>query len=297
MNPREQGFLLLTGYLGDPERKPLTVAQFRELTKRVHTMERPAQEREITEEDLVAIGCSRAFARRVLHLLSQTEQLQWYVSKGKRQNCMPITRVTEGYPETVRRRLGLEAPGVLWAKGDLALMETRKIALVGSRDLREENHAFAQEVGRQAALQGYTLVSGDARGADRTAQESCLSHGGNVISVVADALEKHPLRDRVLYLSEDGFDLNFSAQRALQRNRVIHCFGESTFVAQCRLKKGGTWDGTEKNLHNCWSPVFCFRDGSPASQELEQLGAGLIENRDLQNLSALQPSMINFIDR
>ena len=41
MNPRERGFLLLTGYLGDPERKPLTVAQFRELAKRMQTMEKP----------------------------------------------------------------------------------------------------------------------------------------------------------------------------------------------------------------------------------------------------------------
>ena len=297
MKAREQGFLLLTGFLGDPERKPLTVAQFRELTKRVQAMEKPTQERELTQEDLVLLGCSRAFARRVLLLLAQTEQLQWYLSKGKRAGCVPITRVTEGYPEKVRSCLGLEAPGVLWAKGELRLLDTPKIAVVGSRELREENRVFAEEVGRQAALQGYTLVSGDARGADRTAQDSCLTHGGKVISVVADALEKHPLRENVLYLSEDGFDLHFSAQRALQRNRVIHSLGKCTFVAQCRLEMGGTWDGTVKNLHNCYSPVFCFRDESPASLELEQMGAVLIENKDLQNISALQPNIMNFIDR
>lgn len=297
MNPREQGFLLLTGYLGDPERRPLTVAQFRELTKRARGMERPSQEREMTEEDLISIGCSRAFSRRVLQLLSQTEQLQWYLSKGKRAGCTPITRVTSGYPEAVRSCLGLEAPGVLWAKGDLSLLETKKISVVGSRDLRENNRAFAEEVGEQAALQGYTLVSGDARGADRAAQNSCLEHGGSVISVVADSLEKHPLQENVLYLSEDGFDLAFSAQRALQRNRVIHSLGLDTFIVQCRLEKGGTWDGTVKNLRNCWSPVFCFRDESPASAELEQMGAVLIDHAALQNISALQPNTMNFIDQ
>lgn len=297
MNPREQGFLLLTGFLGDPERRPLTVAQFRELTKRVRVMEKPTQERELTQEDLVSLGCSRAFARRVLLLLAQTEQLQWYLSKGKRAGCVPITRVTEGYPEAVRKCLCLEAPGVLWAKGDLGLLETKKISVVGSRDLREDNRTFAEEVGRQAALQGYTLVSGDARGADRAAQDSCLFHGGRVICVVADALEKHPQRENVLYLSEDGFDLSFSAQRALQRNRVIHSLGDCTFVAQCRLEKGGTWDGTVKNLRNCWSSVFCFRDKSPASLELEQMGAVLIDSAALQDISALQPNIMNFIDQ
>lgn len=297
MKAGEQGFLLLTGYLGDPARKPLTIARFRDLTKRAQAMERPEKNREMTMEDLISIGCSRAFAARVLTLLSHTEQLQWYLSKGKRSGCIPITRITESYPAEVRNRLGLDAPGVLWAKGDVGLLQTKKLSVVGSRDLQEENTAFAKEVGKQAALQGYTLVSGNARGADRTAQESCLEHGGSVICVVADRLETYPNRENVLYLSEDGFDLPFSSQRALQRNRVIHTLGQSTLVAQCRLEKGGTWDGTTRNLRNCWSPVFCFRDASSASLELEQMGAALIGSEDLQDISALQPSSMNFIDQ
>ena len=79
MTAGEQGFLLLTGYLGDPERSPLTIAQFRELTKRARAMERPGLDREITPEDLIALGCSRAEALRICFLLSQEEQLHWYV--------------------------------------------------------------------------------------------------------------------------------------------------------------------------------------------------------------------------
>ena len=40
MNNKERGFLLLTGHLGNPERKPLTVAQFRNLANRVAQMDR-----------------------------------------------------------------------------------------------------------------------------------------------------------------------------------------------------------------------------------------------------------------
>lgn len=297
MNAREQGFLLLTGYLGDPERRPLTVARFRELTLRARTMERPADDREMTVEDLLSIGCDSVSARRVLHLLSQTEQLQWYLEKGRRQDCFPITRVSRGYPLRLRKYLGLDAPGVLWVKGDADLLKLPAVALVGSRDLKDENREFARMVGKQAALQGYVLVSGHARGADRAAQDSCLEHGGRVISVVADALEKHPVQNNVLFVSEDGFDLEFSAQRALRRNRVIHSLGQKTFVAQCSLGKGGTWDGTLKNLHLNWSPVFCFCDGSRASRELESLGAVLIDGAHLQNMEALQPNTMNFIDQ
>lgn len=297
MNAREHGFLLLTGYLGDPARRPLTVAQFRELALRARAMEKPDGNAEMTEEDLLALGYDRDFARRVIGLLSQTELLLRYLEKGRRQDCVPVTRVSRDYPQSLRKRLGLDAPGVLWTKGDLQILEEPAVSLVGSRDLMEENREFARTVGKQAASQGFVLISGHARGADRTAQDSCLEHGGKVISVVSDELQKHPLRRDVLYISEEGFDLAFSAQRALQRNRVIHSLGAKTFVAQCTLGRGGTWDGTRKNLRFGWSPVFCFRDGSQASRELESLGAVLIDRDALADIAALQTPIMPFIDR
>ena len=297
MTAQEQGFLLLTGYLSDPECRPLTVAQFRNLTLRARQMEKPAHDRELTETEIVSMGFDREFAQRVIRLLSRTEQLQWYLEQGRRRDCFPITRVSPSYPDRLRDRLGAEAPGVIWAKGDVSLLQQPAIALVGSRDLHDENRAFARLVGKQAALQGFTLVSGDARGADKTAQDSCLEHGGTVISIVCDELEKHTAADNVLYFSETGFDLAFSSHRALQRNRLIHCLGGKIFVAQCTLGKGGTWSGTKNNLRFGWSPVFCFRDGSDASRELKDLGAVLIDPEQLENISVLKPAEMNFIDQ
>jgi predicted Rossmann fold nucleotide-binding protein DprA/Smf involved in DNA uptake len=297
MTAREQGFLLLTGYLGDPECRPLTVAQFRNLTLRAQKMQKPEQDRAMTAADIIAMGYDRAFACRVIDLLSRTEQLQWYLQQGVCCGCMPITRVSQLYPHRLRKRLGPEATGVIWAKGNLSLLQRNAVALVGSRDLCHENREFARLVGKCAALQGYTLVSGHARGADRTAQDSCLKNGGSVISVVADELEKYTASENILYLSEEGFDLGFSTQRALQRNRLIHCLGDKTFVAQCTLGRGGTWSGTTGNLHHGWSPVFCFRDGSEPSRELEQLGAVLIEYDQLNDIAGLQTAEISFIDQ
>ena len=286
MTPREQGFLLLTSLLGDPERKPLTVAQFRTLAKRVQGMAAPEEKRMLRPADLMALGYSEGEAGHILHLLSDKELLEYYLHAGRKCGCIPLTRVSEGYPGAVRLALGLDSPGCLWAKGDMGILENPKVALVGSRDIREENRAFAREVGRQAAIQGYTLVSGNARGADMAAQLSCLEAGGSVISVVADRLESHREKERVLYLSEEGFDTAFSSIRALSRNRVIHALGEKTFVAQSRLQ-GGTWDGTVRNLQQRYSSVFCFDDGSAAMQELEQMGAWLIGMEDLANLKNL----------
>jgi len=93
---------------------------------------------------------------------------------------------------------------------------------------------------------------------------------------------------------EDSFDLPFSAQRAHSRNRVIHALGEKTFVAQCASGTGGSWSGTVRNIKENWSPVFCFRDGSEAMYQLEQLGAVLLDNEDLSKLSALQSQPSGF---
>ena len=179
-------------------------------------------------------------------------------------------------------------------KGDASLWNTPAISLVGSRELRQSNHAFAEAVGRYAARQGLTLVSGNARGADRAAQESCLAAGGKVISIVADELWKHPDRENLLYASEEDYDSPFTAQRALSRNRCIHALGRMVFVAQSDLKKGGTWDGTAKNLRFGWSPVACFRDGSEVSRELEQLGAYLIGMEDLEDFEGLPEEITIF---
>ena len=286
MNEREQGFLLLTSSLGNVDRHPLTVAQLRDLAKRVQSMERPTEERELSESDLLALGYNREMSRRILRLLEQTEELTYYLQNGKRCGCIPITRVSRDYPGDLRK-LQLDAPGVLWAKGDLAILSRPRISLVGSRDIRPENQRFAAEVGRQAALQGYVLVSGNARGADRIAQESCLAAGGQVIVVAADSLSDKRERPRVLYLCEDSFDFSFSAQRALSRNRVIHCLGGRVFVAQCDYQTGGTWRGTEMNISHGWTPVFCFDDHSSASESLVQMGAETVSLESLSDLGVL----------
>ena len=288
MTPRERGFLLLTSRLGDPRRKPLSVAQFRTLTARVREMTPPEEERQMVPADLMALGYTEELAERILHLLSDQALLEYYLHKGHRCGCYPLTRVSEGYPAALRKTLGADSPGCLWAKGDRALLDTPCVALVGSRELREANRSFAWEVGMQAARQGYTLVSGNARGADKQAQQACLDAGGHVICIVADKLEMHTEKEGILYLSEDGFDEGFSPQRALSRNRLIHCLGRKTFVAQSGFNTGGSWDGTEKNLRFGWSSVYCFDDGSAASRELEQMGAVLITKAELSHIDALR---------
>lgn len=287
MSLTEYSFLLLTGKLGDPSRMPLTTAQLRTLAQRIPLLQSSSDDSQLTIAHLASIGIGEPLAGRILRLLEDTPQLEAYLARAKKAGCIPVTRTNEDYPLILRKRLGLDAPGCLWLKGDPQILKMPAVALVGSRELQNANRDFAREVGMQAAKQGYVLVSGNARGADIVAQNACLEAGGQVICVVADALCEHTERKNILFLSEEDYDEPFSALRALRRNRVIHCLGEITFAAQCTLEKGGTWDGSVRNLKNLWSPLYCFDDGSQAMQELECMGASLVETPELSDFPKL----------
>ena len=295
MRAAEKGFLLLTSDLGNPDRKPLTVHQFRKLADTMAYAERTEPDRELIAADLIALGYGKAMAERIVALLNEQELLSHYLFRGRKAHCQPISRISEGYPSVLCEKLGWDAPGCLWAKGDLAILDMPKISLVGSRNIHRENGEFAAEVGRQAALQGFALVSGNARGADKIAQQACLNAGGAVICVVADELRGKREQGNVLFLSEYDFDEAFSAQRALSRNRVIHALGQKTFVAQSDFQSGGTWDGTVRNLQNQWSPVYCYSDGSVAAKTFSDMGAMMISSEDLDDISSLENPPMSFL--
>lgn len=287
MTGAERGFLLLCSHMGDAERKCLTTAQFRKLTRRMRLAEKPKEDRDLLPSDLKELGYGADEAKRILTLLSEEDRLDRYLRKAEKMGCHPLTPFSGRYPELLEQRLGDDAPAVLWYRGDLSILDRAGIALVGSRELLPENAAFAREAGTQAARQDFTLISGNARGADKTAQDAALAAGGQVISILADALTDHSPAPDVLYLCEDSFDLGFSAVRALSRNRLIHAMGHITLVAQSSLKAGGTWDGSVRNLRFGWSPLYCFDDGRESTRLLCQMGANPVTVFGLNHLSGL----------
>ncbi len=295
MTGPERGFALMTSHLGCPDRRPLTTAQLRKLHRRVRDSEKLPGDRDLEVRDLVSLGCGTEEAERILALLSQEELLRRYLQKAREADCTLLTPVSAAYPARLLAALGDDAPGCLWARGNLENLRYPAIALVGSRDLNPENEKFAEKVGQMAAKQGLCLVSGNARGADRTAQNACLAARGRVISIVADALTTQGRHPNLLYLSELDFDAPFSTQRALSRNRCIHALGSAAIAAQCAAGTGGTWDGSVKNLRFGWSPMYVFDDGSEAAALLTQMGAipiGMAQLEDLGNLP--QPTQLAF---
>lgn len=294
MRQTERGLLLLCCPLGDAMAGALSLAQARELSRRARAAGIGEEDpfRDVTVKDVRRLGYSEYEAGHIVSLLGRERQLDGYLLAAEKADVAVITRLDARFPQRLREQLGARCPAALFCRGDLRLLQRPCISVVGSRHLASPGAQFAAQAGRLAAREGFTLCSGDAMGADRTAQEACLSNGGSVLIFPATELVYCPVRENVLYAAEGGFELGFSAQRALGRNRFIHAMGEKTLVAQTGFGKGGTWSGSLDNLQHEYSPLFVFDDGSEGARALCARGATPVQA--LTSLQALTPAQLSF---
>ena len=272
----------------------LSLAQARELSRRARAAGIGEEDpfRDVTVKDVRRLGYSEYEAGHIVSLLGRERQLDGYLLAAEKAGVTVITRLDNRFPRKLREQLGARCPAALFCRGDLRLLQRPCISVVGSRHLAQPGAQFATQAGCLAAKEGFTLCSGDAMGADRTAQEACLSNGGSVLIFPATELVYCPIRKNTLYAAEGGFELGFSAQRALGRNRFIHAMGEKTLVAQTGFGKGGTWNGSLDNLQHEYSPLFVFDDGSEGARALCARGATPVQA--LTSLQALTPAQLSF---
>lgn len=272
----------------------LSLAQARELSRRARAAGIGEEDplRDVTVKDVRRLGYSEYEAGHIVLLLGRERQLDGYLLAAEKAGVTVITRLDTRFPRRLRDQLGARCPAALFCRGDLELLQSVCVSVVGSRHLASPGAQFAAQAGRLAAREGFTLCSGDAMGADRTAQEACLRGGGSVLIFPATELVYCPARENVLYAAEGGFELGFSAQRALGRNRFIHAMGEKTLVAQTGFGKGGTWSGSLDNLQHEYSPLFVFDDKSEGAQALCARGATPVQA--LTSLQALTPAQLSF---
>lgn len=272
----------------------LSLAQARELSRRARAAGIGEEDpfRDVTVKDVRRLGYSEYEAGHIVSLLGRERQLDGYLLAAEKADVAVITRLDARFPQRLREQLGARCPAALFCRGNLRLLQRPCISVVGSRHLASPGAQFAAQAGRLAAKEGFTLCSGDAMGADRTAQEACLRGGGSVLIFPATELVYCPARENVLYAAEGGFELGFSAQRALGRNRFIHAMGEKTLVAQTGFGKGGTWSRSLDNLQHEYSPLFVFDDKSEGAQALCARGATPVQA--LTSLQALTPAQLSF---
>lgn len=202
---------------------------------------------------------------------------------SERGGVLTICIGEEGYPQRLLHKLGKGCPSLFYYAGDLALLEKKYLAVVGSRAIDDAGRRFVERVVKTAVDKGTGIVSGGAVGTDSIARDVALLHGGVCIEYLADGLAakaagkecaEYIQAGRLLCLSAQKPDAAFRSAAALARNKYIWAQSAAGVVSRCDYRKGGSWQGAYNALRFAYAGVFVFNNKvSAGNQELIRLGA------------------------
>lgn len=141
-----------------------------------------------------------------------------------------------------------DAPPVLWALGDIALLNRPAVGLVGARNASSLGTRMARRLGQGLAEAGLTVVSGLARGIDAAAHEAALAFDGRTIAVMAGGIDviypaeneglARQIADQGCRVSEHPPGLEPQARHFPLRNRIIAGLSRAVVVVEAAAKSG-----------------------------------------------------------
>jgi DNA processing protein len=183
---------------------------------------------------------------------------------------------------------------VLYARGNIAILNDSGIAIVGSRNMTEYGQRVCEDITQQLSSLGLTIISGLAEGIDTVAHQSCLNNHGRTIAVLGSGINDNcifPAHNRKLaenIISSGGVILseyppNMKAQRQFfpARNRIISGLSLGTIIIEAREKSGAlitAYQALEQNREVFAVPGSIYSSRSSGCHKLIQKGAKLIQN-------------------
>ena len=141
-----------------------------------------------------------------------------------------------------------EAPQVLYTLGNVDLLNTSSISIIGSRSCSEEGKNIAKKFASELALQGITVISGLAKGIDRAAHEGALEVGGNTIAVLGNGFNHifpkenkglfKEIADKGLIITEYPVNEKARSEYFLKRNRIVSGLSLGVLVIEAAYRSG-----------------------------------------------------------
>jgi DNA processing protein len=294
--------------LGGPRSsvKPLSATEWHALSRQIHHADlRPRNLLHMSPEEMrERIDIGPDLADRLSMLLSRGGQLAVEVERLSSVGIWVLTRADDSYPAALRRRLGAQAPPVLFGAGRTDALSAPGLAVVGSRNVDDAGLEYAGALGRLCAEQSLSIVSGGARGVDSAAMGGALDRGGVAVGVTVDSLEKLVRkRDYRMSIAEEQLTLvtpfhpatRWYAGNAMRRNRLIYALAQAAIVVASSIERSGTRAGAIEDLESGWVPLHVRDDGTPGNLDLIKSGASPLSPRvsevEIGELLAARPSV------
>ncbi|MDJ1006968.1 MAG: DNA-processing protein DprA [Paracoccaceae bacterium] len=163
---------------------------------------------------------------------------------GHRAGAVAIAIGSEAYPALLAEIS--DPPPILWALGDIGLLDRPATALIGARAASSLGLRMARRLARELGEAGHVVVSGLARGIDteghKTALETgtiaVLPGGVDVVYPSENAVLAQEIGERGLLLSERPMHAEVHQRHFIQRNRIIAGLARATVVVEAAAKSG-----------------------------------------------------------
>lgn len=179
-------------------------------------------------------------------------------------------------------------PVLLYAKGDVSLLTSRQVAVVGTRNPSQESLKISRLIAEMLAHRETTVTSGLALGCDTAAHLGALNSRGKTISVLAHGLDRvYPTSNAQLarrIIEEGGCLLSeygpgIAPQRGFfpARNRLQSGLSECVVVVEC-----GEKSGTMHTANFCLAErrrLFCFSPSEEVSASADFSGNELLKKK------------------
>lgn len=192
-------------------------------------------------------------------------------------------------------------PPVIAVIGAHHLMHKPCLAMVGSRSASAAGLRVATELAHDLGAEGFTIVSGLARGIDAAAHKAALETG--TIAVVAGGVDiVYPAENQGLYdkikdqgvlISEMPPGTKPQGRHFPRRNRIISGLSQGIIVVEAALRSGSLITARfalEQNREVMAAPGSPIDPRARGSNRLIKQGAALIENaEDVMNWMAHVP--------
>ncbi|HTJ97744.1 MAG TPA: DNA-processing protein DprA [Rhodocyclaceae bacterium] len=168
--------------------------------------------------------------------------LEWANTPGNHL----ITLADPAYPPALLETT--DPPILLYAKGNIELLQNPMLAVVGSRNATRQGELDAESFSKHLAAAGLTIVSGMALGIDAAAHRGGLQHPASTIAVIGTGIDRiyparndklaHEIADKGLIISEFALGMGPLSNNFPRRNRIIAGLGRGCLVVEAAERSG-----------------------------------------------------------
>lgn len=169
-----------------------------------------------------------------------------FIDENNKRDIVILTPANDRYPDNLRN---IDVPPTaLFCLGDLSLLSSRAIAVVGTRKITRYGVDVTENFTKEFARAGLTVISGLAVGADSVSHRSALAENGKTIAVSPCGLDKvYPAENRELFkqivdrglvVSEYVLGTGVKQYTFVERNRLISGLAEAVFIPEAGLPSG-----------------------------------------------------------